>query len=94
MQKALEYKDRLAEKEQLLIEANLYSMSGATYDRAIETYNNLLEIYPDDLLARHTLAYYYNAIEDRQKAIEHYELCIKEYRTQSMSTYVNLATVY
>ncbi len=93
-QKALEFKDRLSERERFSIEADFYSMSERTYDKAIAAYEKLLEIYPDDLVARNNLAVRYSAIEEFQKAIEHCEICIKKYRTSLMITYTNLSAYY
>ncbi len=93
-QKALKLKDRLSARERYRIEADFYSRSEITYDKAFEAYQKLLEIYPDEIGARHNLAVRYSVIEDDQKAIENYEILIKKYKTDFIYTYTNLASIY
>jgi serine/threonine protein kinase/Tfp pilus assembly protein PilF len=93
-QKALTLTDRLSERERYRIQADFYSRSEITFDKAFEAYEKLLEIYPDELGARHNLAVRYGAIEEDQKAIEQYEILINQYRTDFIYTYTNLASIY
>ncbi len=93
-QTALKLTDRLSDRERYRIEADFYSRSEITYDKAFEAYEKLLEIYPDERGARHNLAVLYGRIEDDQKAIEHYEILIKEHKTDFIITYTNLASIY
>ncbi len=94
LQKALTLTDRLSERERYRIEADFYGRSEATYDKAFEAYEKLLKIYPDERGARHNLAVRYGVIEEDQKAIENYEILIKKYKTDFISTYINLASIY
>jgi serine/threonine protein kinase/Tfp pilus assembly protein PilF len=94
LQKALKLTDRISDKERYRIEADFYSGEENTYDKAFEAYEKLLEIYPDETGARHNLARLYGLIEERQKAIEHYEILIKKYKTDFYYTYTNLAYHY
>jgi tetratricopeptide (TPR) repeat protein len=94
LQKALNLTDRLSDRERYRIEADFYSRSEKTYDKAFEAFEKLLEIYPDETEARHNLALRYSVIEDRQKAIEQYEILIKKYKIDFIYTYTNLASEY
>jgi serine/threonine protein kinase/tetratricopeptide (TPR) repeat protein len=93
-QKALNLADRLSERERYRIQADFYGREEITYDKAFEAYEKLLEIYPDERGARHNLAVLYARIEENQKAIEHYEILIKKYKTDFIYTYTNLAARY
>ena len=93
-QKALEFKNRLSDRERYLIEADLYGRSEQTYDKSLIAYEKLLEIYPDDTIARNNLALVYWDMGEFQKAIEHFEICINTYKTLLAVTYTNLASGY
>lgn len=93
MQKAITFKDRLSDRERYLIEAAFYSQSEMTYDKAIEAYEKLLEIYPDEAIARVNLSLDYSRIEEYQKAIEQCEILIREYPTDLLP-YLNLASIH
>ena len=73
MAKALELSDRLPIRERYLIEGDFYGISAKTYDKAIEAYKKLLELYPDDYTGNHNIATKYSAIGEKHKAIDHYE---------------------
>jgi serine/threonine protein kinase/Tfp pilus assembly protein PilF len=94
LQKALTLTERLSERERYRIEADFYGRSELTYDKAFEAYEKLLKIYPDERGARHNLAVRYGVIEEDQNAIEQYEILIKKYKTDFISTYINLASIY
>jgi serine/threonine protein kinase/lipopolysaccharide biosynthesis regulator YciM len=94
LQKALKLTDRLSDRERYRIQADFYGRSEITVDKAFEAYEKLLEIYPDSTGARHNLAIRYASIEERQKAIEHYEILIKKLKTPFVYTYTNLAGHY
>ena len=89
-QKALKLTDRLSDRERYQIEADFYLQSENTYDKAIEAYKALLEIYPDAVIARLNLGFVYALIENREKAIEQYDICIKKYKTDVLTVYRNL----
>jgi serine/threonine protein kinase/Flp pilus assembly protein TadD/TolA-binding protein len=77
MEKALEFVDRLSERERYIIEGDYYWSSEATYDKAIAAYTKLLELYPDDMIVNHNLAVSFQLLEDYEKAIEKYEICTR-----------------
>ncbi len=93
MQKALELSDRLPARERYLIGGDFYSHSEKTYDKAIEAYEKLLELYPDDPTGNHNLAINYSDIGEKYKAIEHYEINRKS-DNLSLIGYGNLPNVY
>jgi tetratricopeptide (TPR) repeat protein len=94
LQKALNLADRLSDRERYRIQADFYSRSEKTYDKAFEAFEKLLEIYPDEIGARNNLAVRYSSIGEDQKAIEHYEIAIKKYKTDLIYSYTNLASEY
>ena len=73
MTRALELSDRLPIRERYLIGGDFYGISEKTYDKAIEAYKKLLELYPDDYTGNHNIANRYSSIGEIQKAIDHYE---------------------
>jgi len=93
MKKALELSDRLPERERYLIGGDFYSSSEKTYDKAIEAYKKLLELYPDDSTGNHNLATIYSDTGEKQKTIEHYEINRKR-DNLGLLGYGNLASVY
>jgi len=92
-QRAFELKDRISDRERYLAEAEFYSSSEKTYDKAIEAFNKVLDLYPDDLLGNYDLGWLYWSIEEWDKALERYEVCIKN-RDDSVSAHGVLAVVY
>ncbi len=93
LQKALDLKDRLSEREQLIIEGDFYYDSENTYDKAIEVYNKLLRLYPDDFAASNNLGNIYSFLEEWDKAIELYKVRI-DLKDDSTIPYTNLAINY
>ncbi len=75
-EKALEFIDRLSVRERYIIEARFYSGSEKTYDKAIEAFNELLQLYPDDLRGNRMLGYVYTNSEQWDKAIKQFEVNI------------------
>jgi len=93
-QKAMKLTDRLSDRERLQIEADFYLLSESTYDKAIEAYEELLEIYPDAQIARLNLGVVYALTGNREKSIEQYEIGIKTYKTDQLNLYRNLTAMY
>jgi serine/threonine protein kinase/predicted Zn-dependent protease len=93
MAKALELSDRLPIRERYLIEGDFFDISEKTYDKAIEAYKNLLELYPDDYTGNHNIATTYSSIGEKQKAIDHYETTRKSDGINLLG-YSNLAENY
>jgi serine/threonine protein kinase/Tfp pilus assembly protein PilF len=92
LQKAFEFSDRLSDGEHYLIQAEFYRESEKTYDKAIEAYNKLLQLYPDSPYGVN-LGILYHDLEEWDKAIERYERAIKG-RDESFYPYENMARAY
>jgi serine/threonine protein kinase/predicted Zn-dependent protease len=93
MQQALELSHRLSIKERYLIGGDFYGHSEKTYDKAIEAYKKLLELYPDHYSGNNNIAVRYSDIGEKKKAIEHYEINRKT-GIMNLIGYSNLASVY
>jgi tetratricopeptide (TPR) repeat protein/TolB-like protein len=92
MQKALELSDRLTESEKLLIQGGFYSRESA-HDKAIEAYEKLLTLNPENTVANNNLGLLYAGIEEWDKSIECFEAAIKA-ETSFHGAYTNLAIPY
>ena len=92
MQKALENADRISDRERLLIQARIYYQSEQTFGKAIETYDQLLKLYPDDDLALNGIGNIYNNIEEDAKALPWYDRYYSINR--NVLSCVNLAGTY
>ena len=90
LQKASELKDRLSDRERLIIEGDLLRDTEKTYPQAIDSYAKLLELYPDDTIAGTNLAIIYSESEDYDKAIERYQVQIRN-RERTFFPYGNQA---
>ncbi len=78
LKKAMELSGRLSDREKYSIQGGYYlRQSEKTHDKAIEAFEKLLELYPDDLTGHNDLGILYRRIEDWDKAIESYEACLK-----------------
>ena len=93
LQKAYELTDRLPDRERYIIEAEFFREKEKTYKKAIETYTNLLKLYPDDLISNTNLGTLYMSIEQWDKAIERYEALI-QIKDESFFPYINQTEAY
>ncbi|UCE21534.1 MAG: tetratricopeptide repeat protein [Candidatus Aminicenantes bacterium] len=93
LQKAIELKDRVSERERHQIQGDFYGGSEKTYDKAIEAYNKLLKLYPDDLIGNEKLGVVYQNLEQWDKAIERFEVCI-QIKPDFYVPYANQAEAY
>jgi len=92
-QKALELSDRLSDRERYLIQAQFYWRSEKTYDKSIEAFNKLLELYPKDRTGNTNLGIVYTHLEEWDKAIERYEVLIQA-KDDKYFPYVNISEPY
>lgn len=92
-QKAFEYSDRLSDRERYWIQGDFYRLSEKTYDKAIEAFKKLLELYPDSTLANNQLGLIYHNLEQWDEAIERYEVNIQN-RAETIYPYLRLAATY
>jgi len=93
LEKAFELKDRLSDRERYLIEAEFYRYSEATYDKAIEAYKKLLDLYPTDTIANSNLGVLYIGTEQWDKAIQCLNVQIQS-KDESVFPYINIAESY
>lgn len=93
LQKAFELKERLSDRERYLIEGEFYRYSEITYDKAVEAYSKLLQLYPDDDIANTNLGILYTAMEQWDKAIESFNVKIQS-RDESFFPYANISEAY
>jgi tetratricopeptide (TPR) repeat protein len=93
MQKALESSDRISDRERYRIQGDFYLSYEKTYDKAIESYNKLLELYPEDSIGNNNLGSLYYRLEEWDKAIERYEVC-RKIKATFMPSYGGLADSY
>lgn len=93
LKRALEFVNRVSDRERYLIEGDYYSLSEETLDKAIKAYNKLLELYPDDSTANINLAIMYRDLEEWDKSIERFEV-LRKASAESIFPYSNLAIVH
>jgi len=91
--KAFELSDRVSDRERYRNEAEFYITRSKTYDKAIEAYKKLFELYPDDSGGRNNLGRLYTDLEQWDKAIEQFEILIQR-KEVTYYPYVNIAEVY
>jgi len=73
LQKALELKDRISERERYLIQGDFYRQSEDTVNLAIDAYTKLLALYPEEWIGNVNLGIIYNDLEQWDKALAHFE---------------------
>jgi len=93
IQKALELKDRVSDREGLVIEGSYFRGSEKTFDKAIEAYTKLLELYPEALDGIIGLGAIYLNIEEWDKAIERCETAIPN-KFNTIAPYAGVARAY
>jgi len=92
-QKAFDLSDRASDRERYIIQGDYYWQSESTYDKAIEAYNKLLALYPDDRIGNTNSAVVYSRLEEWDKAIERNEMMIKN-KEDSIIPYSIVADEY
>jgi serine/threonine protein kinase/tetratricopeptide (TPR) repeat protein len=93
MNRAFELSDRLPDRERYLIEGDFYRRKQTTYAKAIEAYDKLLELYPDDPIGNNNLATIYADLEQWDKAIEKYNAAL-QHTEPGVQTITGLAGMY
>ncbi len=93
-EKAFRLKDRMPPREYYILQGDYYRQSEATYPKAIEMYKKVLDIYPDDYLGNHMLAFTYgDCLGELKLAIEQYSKILKS-RPRDLIIYANVAGYY
>jgi serine/threonine protein kinase len=92
IEKAFELRDKASKREQYIIEGDYYSFF-EVYDKAIEAFTRLLQIYPEDWAGNIDLGSLYRDIEQWDKAVERFEF-LKQIKDESLYTYTNLSVLY
>jgi serine/threonine protein kinase/predicted Zn-dependent protease len=93
LKKGVELSGRLPERERYIILGSFYMSSKNTYGKAIEAYEKLLELYPDDKLGNRNLGTVYRGIGEWDKAIERYQARFQS-KNADLSDYTGLALAY
>ena len=91
-QKAMELRNRVSDRERYFIQADYYRLSEITHDKAIEAFNKLLELYPDDWIGNNNLGVLYRSLEEWEKALESFKTSAKQHKV--MVSCRNLARMY
>ena len=89
-QKALELRDRVSDREKYIIQGTYYFESEKTWDRAIEAYQKLLELYPHDLYGNVNLPRLYSRIGKNEEAVE-LSAKARQYHPDNAPVYCNSA---
>ncbi len=92
-QKAFEFSDRVSERELYQIQGEYFRSTEETLEEAIDAYERLLVLYPEDGDANNRLGLIYKSIEEWDKAIEKYEVCIKN-KYDRFFYYVNASETF
>jgi len=95
IQKAFELSAYASEREQLRIHGDYYQWKfpESEYPKAIEAYEKLLEIYPDDNIGNRRLGILYSKIEDLEKSYAHYKVNV-ENNSPNGADYYNMSNAY
>jgi len=93
LRKAFELSERASDREKYIIQGDFFRQSEKTYDKAIEAYERLLELYPEDSIGNTNSAILYSSIEDWDKAIERLEV-LRQAKDDSPYSYTTLSRSY
>jgi serine/threonine protein kinase/predicted Zn-dependent protease len=92
LKKAFELSERVSARERYRIQGDFYHTK-EVYDKAIEAYEKLLELYPDDWIGNNLLGFLYINTEQWDKAIERLDVNIKN-KVEAWQSYWNQADAY
>jgi serine/threonine protein kinase/Tfp pilus assembly protein PilF len=92
LRKAFELSNRVSTRERYQIQGDFYSYT-EEYEKAIEAYKQLLELYPKDTDANINLGVIYAGLEEWDKAIERFEV-LRHTGDESIFSYMNLALIF
>jgi len=92
-QKAFELRNRASERERLYIASNYYYLATGESDKAIETLEQLKQVYPHFYVAHNNLGNRYSEIGQFEKAIEEFREAIRLNPNNSLA-HSNLAGMF
>jgi len=90
LKKAFGLTDRVSDRERYAIQGIFFGQSEETYDKAIEAYTELLELYSEDYIANTNLGWLYLDLEEWDRALGYLE-GTPERRTEAIQPYLSLA---
>jgi serine/threonine protein kinase len=93
LQKAFELSYRTSDRERYIIAGDYYRIQESTFGQAIDAYNQLLELYPEDTTGSTNLGLVYGEIEEFEKAAELYRTNILN-QTEGWISRWNLTETY
>jgi serine/threonine protein kinase/Tfp pilus assembly protein PilF len=93
LEKAMELKDRMSEKERYNIEGTYYLSHEDTYDKARAAFAKLLKIYPDSTIALSNIGLTFHWLGQYEEAIPYFERA-KSAKDKFGSPYTALAVCY
>jgi len=93
LEKAMQLSDRLSDRERLIIQGDYYNTQESTFKKAIAAYQEVITLYPNDSIVNHNLGNLYVSLEDREKAIDHWQTAIN-YESEFVPTYTQLAELF
>jgi tetratricopeptide (TPR) repeat protein len=91
--KAFNFRDNVSERERYTIEADYYKSWEKSYDKALEAYKKLLDLYPDDTIGNTNLGILYFELEDFDKAVTYYETNVRNNPDDRLSSW-NIIETY
>jgi len=93
LKQAFDLAEKISDREKYYIQGQYYMQTVSSYDKAIETYQKLLENYPNDEIGRNNLATLYIRLEQWDEAQKLLQGNITE-GTEGIQSYLNLSEVY
>ena len=93
LKKAFELRNRVSERERYYIQADYFRQAEGDYQKAVQAYKKLLELYPDDTIGNNNLGMLYITQEQWDKAVERLSINMRN-RSESYASYLNLSTAY
>jgi serine/threonine protein kinase/Tfp pilus assembly protein PilF len=91
--KAFELSERVTDRERYRIQGDYYRRAPETVDQAIEAFQKLLELYPDDWIGNNSMGMIYLDAEEWDTARKYFEVNVNN-RIEATNSYSNLASVY
>jgi serine/threonine protein kinase/Flp pilus assembly protein TadD len=91
--KAFDLADQVSDRERYRIQGNFYLKSEKTFDKAIEAFTKLLQLYPDDWYGNNLLGFLYMILEEWDQAIKYHKVNIQN-KSEIIHPYENICVTY